>query len=101
MKAGIPREIEGNETRVALTPDVAARLANAGLELLVESNAGETAFFSDDDYRKAGVSVVADAASLYGDSDIIVKVHRPIFNEALGKDELDLLPDGKSLIVLR
>ena len=100
MKAGIPREIEGNETRVALTPDVAARLANAGLELLVESNAGETAFFSDDDYRKAGVSVVADAASLYGDSDIIVKVHRPIFNEALGKDELDLLPDGKSLIAM-
>jgi NAD(P) transhydrogenase subunit alpha len=98
MKIGIPKEIVPNERRVAVVPDGIAALRKLGLEVAVESGAGAGAFFADDDYTKAGATVVADAAQLYGGSDIVVKIHRPQENKASGKHEADMMRAGTVLV---
>ncbi len=98
MKVGIPKEIVTNECRVALAPDVASKLVKAGIEVLVESGAGEAAFLLNDMYEKSGSTIVSDAATLFGKSDVILKVQGPVFNEAMGREELDMMAEGSVLI---
>ena len=74
MKTGVPSETLPGERRVALVPDVAARLAGAGFEVAVEAGAGNGAGFTDDAYRKAGASVVSDRAALLAAADLILSV---------------------------
>ncbi|MDE0713394.1 MAG: alanine dehydrogenase, partial [Gammaproteobacteria bacterium] len=50
MKIGIPREIQASERRVACTPDETRKLIKLGHEVLVETNAGQAAGFSDNEY---------------------------------------------------
>lgn len=98
MKVGVPKEIVANECRVALAPEAVTKLVNAGIEVLVESGAGEAAFLPDDMYEKSGSTMVSDIAALFGESDVILKVQRPVFNEAMGRDELDMMAEGSVLI---
>lgn len=77
---------------MALVPDTAAKLKAAGLDLTVEEGAGAAAFFSDNEYEKAGVVVVKDASSLLEDADAVLKVQAP----AVG--EIDLIKKGAVLI---
>jgi len=100
MKAGVPKEIADGERRLALSPEVVRELANAGIEVLIESGAGETAFLPGRLYEEAGCRLVNDAATLYGESDVVLKVQHPVFNDALGVDELDMMNDGSVLIAL-
>ena len=74
---GVVKELKEGETRVAITPDVVAMLQADGLNVLVESNAGITSGFSDDDYIKNGATVVASASEVWNNSKIIVKVKEP------------------------
>jgi NAD(P) transhydrogenase subunit alpha len=73
MKLGVPKETADGETRVALVPDTARRLAEAGLQILVEAGAGEAASFFDESYRAAGAEIVTDPY----DADIVCKVQKP------------------------
>ena len=98
MKIGVPKEIIPGETRVALIPDTVAQLTKKGVEVLVESGAGVTASFLDEAYEKAGATVVPDAMTLYSQSDMICKVQRPVANDALGKNEIDLMKPGSVLV---
>ena len=98
MKVGVPKEIAEHERRVALSPEVVRKLAGAGIEVLIESGAGETAFLPDRLYEEAGCRLVSDTAALYKESNVVLKVQHPIFNDALGKDELDMMSDGSVLI---
>ncbi len=77
MKIGIPRETREGETRVAMTPDSVKRLCGKfkGLEILVESGAGERAHFPDKAYTVLGASLVDTSGAL--GADIVLKVHRP------------------------
>ncbi|WP_138465823.1 Re/Si-specific NAD(P)(+) transhydrogenase subunit alpha [Poseidonocella sp. HB161398] len=77
MIFGVPREVSPGEARVALTPKSAGDIRKLGYEVIVESGAGLPARFADDDYRAAGVRVVPDAASLWGEAEIVAKV-RPL-----------------------
>jgi len=92
MKIGAPREIAPGEARVALTPESAGRLRKLGYECLVESGAGEAASITDEAYRDAGVEVVATAAELWNNADVIVKVREP------SDEEIDAAPEGRILI---
>ncbi|MFP4133225.1 MAG: Re/Si-specific NAD(P)(+) transhydrogenase subunit alpha [Halothece sp.] len=94
MKVAVTKEIEVGERRVALIPDVVSRLVKQGWEIDVEAGAGEAAFFSDRDYEQAGATIVSDKATLWQNTDIIVKV------SALKEEELPLLPAGKSVVGL-
>jgi alanine dehydrogenase len=74
MRVGTVRETKVQEFRVGLTPPGVRELVDAGHQLLVESRAGEGAGYSDVDYEKAGATVVAGAADVAADVDLLVKV---------------------------
>jgi proton-translocating NAD(P)+ transhydrogenase subunit alpha len=98
MRIGVPKEIHPGEKRVATTPEVAAQLLKLGFALSVQSGAGAEASFSDEAYRAAGVTIAADAEALYAESDIIIKVRAPENDATTGRNELDLLRAGQTLI---
>src|SRR5436189_2511354 len=81
LKIAVPREIAPGERRVALTPEATAALVKSGVELLVESGAGEGAFHPDAAFEKAGARIVPGAAALYGQADIVLKVQKPALAE--------------------
>ncbi|MBI2995150.1 MAG: Re/Si-specific NAD(P)(+) transhydrogenase subunit alpha [Candidatus Melainabacteria bacterium] len=92
MKIGIPNEIQGNETRVALVPQSIKKITQKGIEVQVESGAGEASFFSDKEYEEAGAKIIKDTDLLYSTSDLIIKVRKPEFNEiGLMKEEAALV----------
>jgi alanine dehydrogenase len=77
---GIPKEISFQENRVTLTPLSVALLVNNGHEVILESNAGQAANFSDKDYSEQGARIVYDTKSVY-EADIIIKVAPPMMQE--------------------
>lgn len=98
MIIGIPKEIMHGEGRVSAIPETVAKLKADGYEVLVEKSAGEGAFFSDEEYAKAGAVMMDDVAELYEKADIILKVKEPQFNQAKGVHEVDMMHKGQYLI---
>jgi len=76
MKVAVVKESAPGERRVALVPETVPRLAQAGLEVLVEQGAGNGAWFPDSAYSKAGASIVK-TDDLYATADVILTVTRP------------------------
>ncbi|EFA71701.1 NAD(P) transhydrogenase subunit alpha [Cylindrospermopsis raciborskii CENA303] len=97
MKIAVAKEIEVSERRVSLVPDIVAKLVKQGLEISVETGAGEKAYFSDADYEAAGAKIITDAAVLWGEADILLKVSPPQERED-GREEIDLLKPGAVLL---
>jgi len=89
MHIGIPKEIKNHEYRVALTPEGARVLTEAGHRVSVEAGAGAAAGFGDDAYRAAGAAVVA-TAEVWA-ADLVVKVKEP------QPDEIKALRSGQLL----
>jgi len=79
MKIGVLREIKEKENRVALTPDGARALTQAGHSVLVQSGAGVGSGFADADYAEAGAGLV-DAKAAW-DSELVLKVKEPVAAE--------------------
>ena len=77
MKSGVLAETLPGEWRVALVPDMAAKLATSSFEVVVETGAGQQAGFTDDAYREAGVVVEADRGALLGTADVLLSVQPP------------------------
>ncbi|PSK93615.1 NAD(P) transhydrogenase subunit alpha [Murinocardiopsis flavida] len=75
LNVGVVNEVGADELRVALNPEMVARLTQSGLELLVETGAGDGARYSDGDYRAAGAAVVA-RDELTARADLLVSVGR-------------------------
>ena len=92
MKIAIAKEIEVGERRVALNPDTVARLVKQGLEIWVETGAGEGSFFSNDAYEAAGAKIISDIGVLWGEADILLKVGLP------KEQEIHQLREGSVLI---
>lgn len=92
MKIAIAKEIQVDERRVALVPDVAAKLVKQGIEVWLEAGAGERAFFSDSTYEEVGVKIISDTATLWRDADIVLKVG------TLEESEVDQLRQGSIMI---
>ena len=90
MHIGIPKEIKNHEYRVALTPEGARLLTEAGHRVSVEAGAGATAGFDDDAYRAAGANVVTTPGEAYA-ADLLVKVKEP------QPDEVKRLREGQLL----
>ena len=87
MKIGIPKEILPGETRVAASPDSVKKFTSLNVEMLIQSGAGEAASISDDMLQEAGARIVADAATLYGEVDMVFKVGAPCCNGNGAVDE--------------
>lgn len=78
---GIPKEITFQENRIALTPLSVALLVNNGHHVILQSNAGQAANFSDKDYSDQGARISYDAQSVYSEADIIIKIAPPTMEE--------------------
>jgi alanine dehydrogenase len=70
-------ELKEEEYRVGLTPEGARDLARLGHRVLIEAGAGVGSGFSDEAYVRAGATVVPDAASVWAEADLMVKVKEP------------------------
>jgi alanine dehydrogenase len=77
MKVGVPTEIKTDEYRVALTPAGVRELVDAGHEVYVQSGAGLGSAISDEMYEAQGASIPSDAAAVFGEAELIVKVKEP------------------------
>ena len=86
------RELTTGENRVALAPDAVYELTRAGHRVFVEAGAGEGAALTDEEYRAAGARLLAEAAFVWRDSELVAKVFGPL------PEEYDYLREG--LIVL-
>jgi H+-translocating NAD(P) transhydrogenase subunit alpha len=94
---GVPKESYPGERRVALVPSVVASLAKAGLEVIVESGAGDQAGYADSSYVNKGAKI-GDRAAVFAAADIVVQVLAYGSNDATGKADLPLLRPGQVLI---
>lgn len=93
MRIGIPAETRAGETRVAATPETVKKLLATGHNVLIETGAGARAHYPDADYAAAGATLV-DAATLYKEAQIVLKVRAPT------ADELAQMASGTVLIGL-
>ena len=76
MKIGVPKEIKDKENRVALTPEGARKLIDAGNEVLIENNAGLNSGFSNEEYQNAGAKIVSTEQAW--NAKLVIKVKEPI-----------------------
>ena len=81
MIIGVPKEIKLQEHRIGLTPDSVKALRKKGHKILVETNGGLEAGFTDQDYQKSGALIYDNAKDIFKDAEIIVKVKEPQMNE--------------------
>lgn len=77
MRIGIPREIKTLEGRVALVPAACAELVAHGHEVWIEPGAGLASGYADADYAARGVRLGADAAEVWAQAELLVKVKEP------------------------
>ncbi|MCM2323479.1 MAG: alanine dehydrogenase [Oligoflexia bacterium] len=91
MIVGVPKEIKNKENRVAMVIAGVRALSQAGHKVLVQQSAGNGVGISDEDYRKAGATLIESAKEIYEKSDMIVKVKEPL------PEEYPLLREGQIL----
>ena len=77
MIVGVPKEIKSHEYRVALLPVGADELRRAGNKVLVERGAGLGSGIADEEYEKAGATIIADRAEIWARAEMIIKVKEP------------------------
>ena len=81
MKIAVPKETRAGERRVALVPESCKKLSAKGIQIALESGAGESAYFSNAAYQEVGVAIVGGAGALLGEADFVVKVQPPTVAE--------------------
>ncbi|HVV16325.1 MAG TPA: Re/Si-specific NAD(P)(+) transhydrogenase subunit alpha [Polyangia bacterium] len=96
MKVGIPKEIYPHERRVAVVPETVHKIRKLGYEVVVEAGAGDTSSFADAVYIEAGAAIAPNAAALYAEADVILKVRQPVATPT--GHEADLLKEGATVI---
>ncbi|MEY2978729.1 MAG: hypothetical protein RLZZ435_2868 [Cyanobacteriota bacterium] len=96
MKILVAKEMDMDERRVALVPDVVGRLVKSGLDVWIESGAGERAFFADELYEAAGATIKTDAQQAWTEAEVILKVGS--LQERDNGKEIDWLQPGQVLI---
>ncbi|MBR1620540.1 MAG: NAD(P)(+) transhydrogenase (Re/Si-specific) subunit alpha, partial [Prevotella sp.] len=98
MIIGIPKEIMHDEARVAATPETVGKFVKDGFEVMVEKTAGDGALYHDEDYAKEGAKMIEGPQEIFDKADMILKVKEPLFNEKLGKHEVEMMHAGQILI---
>jgi len=93
MRIGVSKEAAPGERRVALVPESAKKLIQAGYEVAIETGAGDDAGYPDAGYREAGATIESDAAALLGSSDLVLKVG-PQATGSGGRDEAGWMRPG-------
>jgi H+-translocating NAD(P) transhydrogenase subunit alpha len=98
MIVGVPKESYPGERRVALVPSVLSNLAKAGMQVILEAGAGESAGYPDSEYSEKGAKVAASRAEVFSSADIIAQVLCYGSNDKTGQADLPLLRNGQALV---
>jgi NAD(P) transhydrogenase subunit alpha len=98
LVVGVPKEIFPGERRVAASPATVERLRKRGLEVVVESGAGDAAGLADAAFAEAGARIVPSVEEVYAQADIVTKVRAPMEDAARGRHEATLLREGQTLV---
>jgi len=77
MRIGVPKEVKNHEYRVGMTPPGVFELTRRGHDVVIETNAGRAIGIDDPDYIEVGATIAPDAASVFADADMVVKVKEP------------------------
>ncbi len=91
MRVGVPAEIKPDEYRVAITPAGVREIVEHGHEVLIEAGAGEGSAISDDDFEAQGARLVPDAATVFAEAEMVIKVKEP------QPPEVEMLSPGQLL----
>jgi proton-translocating NAD(P)+ transhydrogenase subunit alpha len=98
MTIGIPKESFPGERRVALTPASVLKLVEAGHEILIESEAGEGAGYTDQDFKQTGASIVPSRNKLFASAQVVLQVLALSANPPAGLADLELMSPAQVLI---
>jgi len=77
MRIGVPKEIKNHEYRVGMTPAAVREACHNGHQVLVQTGAGAGIGCEDTDYAQAGAQILRDAAAVFAEAQLIVKVKEP------------------------
>ena len=77
MKIGCPKEIKNQEHRVGLIPATVKELTKLGHSVFIQESAGIGSGFSDSEYESAGAQILSNAAKVFSNSEMIIKVKEP------------------------
>lgn len=88
---GLPKEVSLQESRIALTPEAVSLLVKNGHEVTVETGAGDSAKFSDNEYSEAGARIVYSPEEVF-EADLILKI------EPLTEKEISYLKSDQTVI---
>ena len=77
MRVGVPKEVKIHEYRAGLVPASVRELVRNGHQVLVEAGAGAAIGFPDEAYAAAGAAIAPDAAAVFAQSEMVVKVKEP------------------------
>jgi len=91
IKIGIPKELSRLEKRVTLTPQSAGVLIENGFEVLVETGAGASAKYTDNEYSEAGAKICYTSKEAFA-SDLVLKIAPPTL------EEVGYMKKGKTVI---
>ena len=97
MKAAVARETFPGERRVALVPASVPALVKAGFDVLVQSDAGAAAGYSDRQYEEKGAKIVASRDEIFA-ADVILQVRAAGANPVAGKDDLARYRQGQIVV---
>ena len=75
MKIGVISAYNASESRVALTPDAVKKLSKLGFEVVIQSGAGQAAYYADEMYQAAGADIASSSAEVVTQSQIITTVN--------------------------
>ncbi|WP_169077937.1 alanine dehydrogenase [Microcella alkalica] len=81
MRIAVPAEVKNNEYRVAITPAGVHDLVANGHEVIVQAGAGLGSSITDEAYAAQGARIVDDAATVWGEAELLLKVKEPIVSE--------------------
>lgn len=97
MIVGVPKETMPGERRVALFPGVIPGLLKAGVQVVIESGAGQAAGLPDSAFQEKGAGLVG-REELFSRADILLQVRAFGANPEEGKADLPLLRPGQVVI---
>ena len=94
MIVAIPKETAENEKRVALIPDTVSKLKDKGLDIWIESDAGQASNYPNSAFTEAGGTIISDRTQIFAESDILISIQTPPEND------LEKMKSGNVLICL-
>ncbi len=78
MIIGVPKEVKNNEHRVGLTPESSMALCKEGHQVLIQSDAGSSIGFTNQDYIDSGAKIIDESEEVFDKSNLIIRLKNPL-----------------------